>query len=71
MGHWLLLVQIGVGGFGALLFLSAVAEAFSREEDLFVARKAVWDRRQTGDEREDEVYHADPLPDVTTMPGAS
>lgn len=72
MNHWLLLVQIGVGGIGALLFLSALADAFSHEEKLFTARKLEWDREQAdGDDDDDEVYHVDPQPAVVSVPPVS
>ena len=64
-----------MGGIGALLFLSALADGFAHEENLFNIRKLEWEREQPDVEQEQEqdgeVLQIDPQAEVLSVPPAS
>ncbi len=69
MDFWFLVIQLGVGVCGALVFLSALADGFLHEEHLSIIRKRRWDREHL--EEGGEVIEIAPQPDAVTIPPAS
>ena len=67
MNHWFLLVQLGVGGLGAWLFLSALADAFSYEEQVFAIRKRQWERDLPDEDEDEVVIQIDPQSDAVPI----
>ena len=71
MNHWFIFVQLSVGGLGALLFLSALADAFVHEEHLFGIRKRRREIELMDGEGDEAIIQVDPQPEAITIPPSS
>jgi len=68
MNLWFLLVQLLVGGYGGMLFLSALADAFTHEEHLRLIRKR--QRELEHAEADGLVLQVHPQPEAVSVPPA-